>query len=72
VKGQGGLVGALIGLLIVIIIGLAVVFDVGKNIVLDINATGTERTIADQIPILLITVPVVAIAGLMLGILGRR
>jgi len=63
-KGQS-LVAGLVGLVVVVIVGLAVTFSVAKDIVLEVNATGTERTVVNQIPLLIIVVIILAIVGLM-------
>lgn len=64
-KGQNGLVGSLIGLLVVAIIGVAVVFPVVLDVVNNSTATGTQRTILNILPLLVLVVLVLAFVAVM-------
>ena len=72
-KGQsgGGLVGSLIGLLVIAIIGIAVVYPVVVDVVNNSTATGTQQTILNILPLLVLVVLVLALKNKKKGLAWR-
>jgi len=64
-KGATGLVGAFIGLMIVILIAVSVVLPVVKDTITNANLSGTEGTLANVIPLLIIVAVVLLVVGIM-------
>jgi hypothetical protein len=69
-KAQGGLVAAMIGIMVAIIVGVGVAIPVIDETVENASLTGTTATIVNYLPLLLAVVLLVAVAGLI--VLGRR
>jgi len=64
-KGQAGLSGAFIGIMIAVIIGVGVAIPVVIEILNNSSVTGTTRTILNYIPLLIAVVLLVAVAVLV-------
>lgn len=64
-KGQAGLVGAFIAVLVAVIVGVGVVIPVITDTINNASVTGMTATILTYLPILLAVVLLVAIAGLI-------
>ncbi|KKL03557.1 hypothetical protein LCGC14_2624970 [marine sediment metagenome] len=63
-RGQA-LINSLIGLLVIAIIGIAVVFPVVLDVVNNSTASGTQRTILNILPLLVLVVIVLAFVSVM-------
>lgn len=64
-RGQAGLVGAFIGILVAVIVGVGVAIPVIQDTIDNASLTGTTATIVGYLPLLLAVVLLVAIAGLI-------
>jgi len=64
-KGQSGLVGAFIGILVAVIVGVGVAIPVTQDTIANASLVGTTATIVGYLPLLMGVVLLVAIAGLI-------
>ena len=64
-KGQAGLAGALIGVLIATIIGVGVTIPVVLEVIENTSVTGTTKTVLDLIPLMIAVVIFVGVAALV-------
>jgi hypothetical protein len=64
-KGQAGLAGALIGVLIATIIGVGVTIPVVLEVIANSSITGTTKTVVDLIPLMVGVVIFVGVASLV-------
>lgn len=64
-KGQQGLVGAFIGIMVAVIVGVGVAIPVIQDTIINASLTGTTLTVVNLLPLLLAVVLLVAIAGLI-------
>ena len=64
-KGQGGLVTAFISILVATIVGIGVAVPVVQNTITNASLTGTTKTVADLIPLMIVLVLFVSIAALI-------
>jgi len=69
-KGQSGLVGAFIGVMVAGIVAIGVAIPIITSTISTANLTGTTKTIVDYSPMMIGLVFFVAIAGLV--VMGRR
>jgi flagellin-like protein len=66
-KGQSNIFGVIITLLVGILLIVAVLFPVTSSIVASSGATGSTKTIMDQIPLLVGVMAIVLVAGAMIA-----
>jgi len=64
-KGQSGLVGAFIGIMVAVIVGVGVAIPVIQDTITNASLSGTTLTVVNLLPLLLAVVLLVAIAGLI-------
>ena len=64
-KGQAGLVGAFIGIMVAVIVGVGVAIPVIQDTITNASLSGTTLTVVNLLPLLLAVVLLVAIAGLI-------
>lgn len=65
-KGKKGyLVGAFIGLMVLVIIAVAVVIPVVQDTIDNSSLTGTSATLLSYAPLLLVVVVIIAIVGMI-------
>lgn len=64
-KGQAGLVGAFIGIMVAVIVGVGVAIPVIQETITNASLSGTTLTVVNLLPLLLAVVLLVAIAGLI-------
>ena len=69
-KGQSGLVGAFIGIMVAVIVGVGVAIPVIQDTITNATLTGTTLTVVNLLPLMLGLVLLVAVAGLI--VVGRR
>ena len=62
---KGNLVGAFIGMMVLIIIGVAVTLPVVQDTIDNSTVTGTAGTLLTYIPLLLVVVLLVAVVGMI-------
>jgi len=64
-KGQQGLVGAFIGIMVAVIVGVGVAIPVIQDTITNASLSGTTLTVVNLLPLLLAVVLLVAIAALI-------
>ena len=66
-KGQSNIMGVIITVLVGILLVVAVLFPTVKSVVASSGATGSTKTVMDQLPLLIGIVAIVLVAGALIA-----